>query len=146
MHALSTTAMAVLGVIMALWLVGAAWAIYSGFAMRRRSAFTAEQADRLTTLLESAPALPVVVRADGRIDSPDRLAGWLGLEKVPKFISQLVEAEGGLKLKDGEALARDISAAQKAGKRFTRSVSRSEERRVGKECVSTCRSRWSPDH
>src|SRR3546814_15833476 len=23
---------------------------------------------------------------------------------------------------------------------------RSEERRVGKECVSTCRSRWSPDH
>src|SRR3546814_14544910 len=23
---------------------------------------------------------------------------------------------------------------------------RAEERRVGKECVSTCRSRWSPDH
>src|SRR3546814_5185091 len=26
------------------------------------------------------------------------------------------------------------------------SSSRSEERRVGKECVSTCRSRWSPYH
>src|SRR3546814_17380875 len=25
-------------------------------------------------------------------------------------------------------------------------AARSEERRVGKECVSTCRSRWSPDH
>src|SRR3546814_15610089 len=25
-------------------------------------------------------------------------------------------------------------------------VRRSEERRVGKECVSTCRSRWSPSH
>src|SRR3546814_2036284 len=25
-------------------------------------------------------------------------------------------------------------------------LERSEERRVGKECVSTCRSRWSPDH
>src|SRR3546814_11497612 len=25
-------------------------------------------------------------------------------------------------------------------------LSRSEERRVGKECVRTCRSRWSPDH
>src|SRR3546814_2813467 len=25
-------------------------------------------------------------------------------------------------------------------------ASRSEERRVGKECVSTCRSRWSPSH
>src|SRR3546814_14807970 len=23
---------------------------------------------------------------------------------------------------------------------------RSEERRVGKECVSTCRSRWAPEH
>src|SRR3546814_3837489 len=26
------------------------------------------------------------------------------------------------------------------------SLMRSEERRVGKECVSTCRSRWSPYH
>src|SRR3546814_13351272 len=25
-------------------------------------------------------------------------------------------------------------------------IMRSEERRVGKECVSTCRSRWSPYH
>src|SRR3546814_570964 len=25
-------------------------------------------------------------------------------------------------------------------------IRRSEERRVGKECVSTCRSRWSPEH
>src|SRR3546814_20363150 len=25
-------------------------------------------------------------------------------------------------------------------------IKRSEERRVGKECVSTCRSRWSPYH
>src|SRR3546814_5399407 len=25
-------------------------------------------------------------------------------------------------------------------------IRRSEERRVGKECVSTCRSRWSPYH
>src|SRR3546814_20232130 len=32
------------------------------------------------------------------------------------------------------------------GARFTNLLSRSEERRVGKECVSTCRSRWSPYH
>src|SRR3546814_15874237 len=29
---------------------------------------------------------------------------------------------------------------------FVRRDGRSEERRVGKECVSTCSSRWSPDH
>src|SRR3546814_14177058 len=30
--------------------------------------------------------------------------------------------------------------------RALRDKHRSEERRVGKECVSTCRSRWSPFH
>src|SRR3546814_13778089 len=30
--------------------------------------------------------------------------------------------------------------------RALRLIPRSEERRVGKECVSTCRSRWSPCH
>src|SRR3546814_15247812 len=30
--------------------------------------------------------------------------------------------------------------------RFSSIGSRSEERRVGQECVSTCRSRWSPYH
>src|SRR3546814_20001060 len=29
---------------------------------------------------------------------------------------------------------------------WTSQKERSEERRVGKECVSTCRSRWSPYH
>src|SRR3546814_18954107 len=29
---------------------------------------------------------------------------------------------------------------------FVARVNRSEERRVGKECASTCRSRWSPYH
>ena len=28
----------------------------------------------------------------------------------------------------------------------TPELARSEERRVGKECVTQCRSRWSPDH
>src|SRR3546814_17108216 len=38
----------------------------------------------------------------------------------------------------------DIRLAQTA--RDWSSVMRSEERRVGNECVSTCRSRWSPSH
>src|SRR3546814_16647843 len=31
-------------------------------------------------------------------------------------------------------------------KSYSEARRRSEERRVGKECVSTCRSRWSPYH
>src|SRR3546814_5225287 len=35
---------------------------------------------------------------------------------------------------------------QQAGPPDPLRFQRSEERRVGKECVSTCRSRWSTDH
>src|SRR3546814_5437829 len=35
---------------------------------------------------------------------------------------------------------------QKVQKDVAKAGIRSEERRVGKECVSTCRSRWSPYH
>src|SRR3546814_1840744 len=42
---------------------------------------------------------------------------------------------------DDEALQ---TGYQTVGLHFNRE--RSEERRVGKECVSTCRSRWSPYH
>src|SRR3546814_5053456 len=53
----------------------------------------------------------------------------------------------------GEALASGarqggVSHARPPSRNETCSTfsSRSEERRVGKECVSTCRSRWSPYH
>src|SRR3546814_15109364 len=39
----------------------------------------------------------------------------------------------------------DIAVRPRALKN-RRARKRSEERRVGKECVSTCRSRWSPYH
>src|SRR3546814_12202435 len=45
----------------------------------------------------------------------------------------LTEA-GNIYFKHCQRIARDLDEA------------RSEERRVGKECVSTCRSRWSPYH
>src|SRR3546814_2962891 len=49
---------------------------------------------------------------------------------------------GGLLL--GILLARPISSV--VADHFGWRAMRSEERRVGKECVSTCRSRWSPYH
>src|SRR3546814_10874345 len=38
------------------------------------------------------------------------------------------------------------ASKRKSGQSGSCQFQRSEERRVGKECVSTCRSRWSPDH
>src|SRR3546814_7169638 len=41
---------------------------------------------------------------------------------------------------------RRIEMRQQGGRDEQPQQERSEERRVGKECVSTCRSRWSPYH
>src|SRR3546814_4623694 len=50
----------------------------------------------------------------------------------------------------GCAYIQDSNTASQLGKTFLKLflviIRRSEERRVGKECVSTCRSRWSPYH
>src|SRR3546814_1357706 len=47
-----------------------------------------------------------------------------------------------------DAIAADDDTATRSGERdrWRDDADRSEERRVGKECVSTCRSRWSPYH
>src|SRR3546814_4442269 len=41
---------------------------------------------------------------------------------------------------------RGVRVLHRGGRGPEGGAARSEERRVGKECVSTCRSRWSPDH
>src|SRR3546814_17012351 len=43
-----------------------------------------------------------------------------------------------------ETVMGDEEGAEQGELAITRTGDRSEERRVGKECVSTCRSRWSP--
>src|SRR3546814_8998772 len=57
-------------------------------------------------------------------------------EAVPELLARL---ERMCELAIGEGLLTGETAAEV-------DTWRSEERRVGKECVSTCRSRWSPYH
>src|SRR3546814_12868919 len=47
---------------------------------------------------------------------------------------------------DGLEAALDALRPHATGRLILVFGARSEERRVGKECVSTCRSRWSPYH
>lgn len=122
MLTLPLTMAVLIGVAMALWLGGAVWAVWTGLTLRKRAEFSTNQADRLASLLESAPALPLMVRNDGRIEAPARLADWLGLEKVPNFLTDLEGGQTGLTNVDAVALARDVSAVQKTGRSFSRAL------------------------
>src|SRR3546814_14818946 len=78
----------------------------------------------------------------------------LGSESfIPGFEGQLVGAAAGESRDVTVSFPDDYQASHLAGKEAVFDVKvkeirapRSEERRVGKECVSTCRSRWSTDH
>lgn len=122
MLTLSHTMAVMIGAVMAVWLGLAVWAVWTGLRLRKRAEFSTSQADRLASLLESAPALPLMVRNDGRIEAPERLADWLGLPKMPNFVSDLAGHNCGLSDEDAAALVKDVSAVQKTGRNFTRAI------------------------
>src|SRR3546814_18799019 len=70
-----------------------------------------------------------------------------------RFVDYLERVDGGWKIKK-RIVVRDWSISMPVTADWTALAklrdglrsNRSEERRVGKECVSTCRSRWSPYH
>src|SRR3546814_14609779 len=82
--------------------------------------------------------------------------GEIGLCQHPVLRAQIGEAAGAARIgEEGVDIAE--ARALEARRRRTRTdqveilaeearIGRSEERRVGKECVSTCSSRWSPYH
>src|SRR3546814_14476277 len=84
------------------------------------------------------PKSSVRKRSPSSTRSPS--AGWKGsvqlTEAVPEKLGVYLLM---LDLSNTTPVGRDEGSE-------TLSISRSEERRVGKECVSKCRSRWSPYH
>src|SRR3546814_17276760 len=68
------------------------------------------------------------------------ISGWLDRQLLPGLILR------GSWDPEGILSTLPSMASGFLGVALARWASRSEERRVGKECVSTCRSRWSPYH
>lgn len=118
MTAHSPIVLALSGVLLALWLMLAAWALLSGLAMRRSARRAHDQVDRLGGLLQSAPAIAVLIYGDGRIEAPGRLASWLGNVALPAYLSELVAEDGGLEPEHAKDLAAEVKAAQRGGKSF----------------------------
>ena len=118
MALMSPLATLLLGVVLAAWLAAAIWALVTGQRMRREGTQAQGKLDRLSILLASAPAAPIIIHPDGRMEAADRLAKWLGRDRVPTFVSELTAPDGGFDPADAAVLGREIGAAQKAGKSF----------------------------
>lgn len=118
MTEIPTNAAIVAGVVLALLVALAGWMLYLGLRARGEAASAVAANAKLAALLDAAPALAMVVRADGRIDVPERLADWFGLASVPRYLDDLSGGEGGLDTGDAAALAQHVAAAQKAGRPF----------------------------
>lgn len=118
MTTLSPIAAIIFGFVLAVWLGAAIWALASGQRMRREGTQAQGKLDRVTVLLASAPAAPIIIHPDGRLEAADRLAKWLGKSRVPTFVSELTAPDGGLEPDDAALLGLEIASAQRAGKSF----------------------------
>ena len=112
----------ILGLILAAWLAAGAWAVWSGLAMKNKAETTLRQSGRLGRLLETSPALPLLVRSDGKLEASQRLMHWLGFDYLPAHISELHTAKAGMSREDLEGLTGDVNLAQKSGSNFTRAI------------------------
>lgn len=115
---LTTLSAALVGMLLALWLGAAAWALLSGLGLRRRAEQARSRVARLEALFASAPAVVLIVHADGTIDASERLRDWLGLPRQPRGVDDLIQGADGLEEADQARLLRDIEAARTAAAEF----------------------------
>ncbi|MXO61494.1 sensor histidine kinase [Qipengyuania oceanensis] len=119
----SALALVAIGLLLAAWTGVAAWMMIAASAKARRAEAARKAARRLGRMVEEAPAVPLTVRADGRIEAPERLAHWLGLDKVPAYLSELSGGEGkGLSPPQLEQLSELVRRTQKTAAPFRMSM------------------------
>src|SRR5690554_65071 len=119
---LSPTALVLLGLMLAAWTFGAVWVVLAAQGQTRQARSARTAARRLNRMIEDSPAVPLLVRADGKIEGPQRLASWLGLDELPGFLSELDAGEAGLSAGDLEALRDAVRKTQKTAAPFSLSV------------------------
>ncbi len=131
---LSPLALVVIGLVLAAWTAAAAWMIVRASMRTRRAKVLHKSLRRMQRMMDLAPAVPMLVRVDGRIEAPERLARWLGLDTMPKYLSELADGED-----DGEAqglteaqlrkLSEKVRLTQKSGAPFRLSITSPRSRR-----------------
>lgn len=124
------TALALIGLLLAAWTVAAALLMVRAAQRSQKFESLKRSAARLAGLLDEAPAIPMLVRADGKIETHDRLAGWLGLDSPLQFLSELSNPDGGGLSEDQLSQLSDaIQATQNTASPFNLSFDLLESKR-----------------
>ncbi|MBS0253794.1 MAG: PAS-domain containing protein [Proteobacteria bacterium] len=117
---LSKLALLLIGLLLAGWTTAALYAIAGARARVARAEAGLARARRLGRMIDDSPALPLLVRADGKIEAPPRLAGWLGLDAVPQFLTELGGGDRPVGLEAGQLsdLSEAVRRTQKTAQPF----------------------------
>lgn len=115
----SPFALIAIGLLLSVWTVAAAWMMIAASSKSRKAEGSRKAARRMARMIDEAPAIPLIVRTDGRIEGSDRLAGWLGLEHLPDYLTEL-DAGGGKGLSSDQLaeLNQNVRRAQKTAAPF----------------------------
>jgi len=115
---LTSTALALLGLMLAAWTAGAVWLVMSSLRRSRSARAARSTVRRLSRMIDDSPAIPLLVKPDGKIEGPDRIAAWLGFESLPGFLSELDGGDAGLTEGDLEQLQDAVRRTQKTAAPF----------------------------
>lgn len=123
----SPLSLVLIALVLAAWAVGAALIVLRANRGLRRATALKASLKQMQALLDVAPALPIVVRVDGRIEAPDKLARLLGLPAIPKYLSELTPAAGsttksGLSADQVDQLWARVQATQKSAAPFRMTI------------------------
>ncbi|MES2419911.1 MAG: PAS-domain containing protein [Pseudomonadota bacterium] len=110
------------GAILLLLIGGGGVLLFLGLRARGDAAVAVEANTHLQTLLDGSPAIVTVIRSGGRIEMAQRMADWLGLDVPPRSLAELATGGAGLSPDDAARLIADVTAAQRSGRGFVRSV------------------------
>jgi signal transduction histidine kinase len=119
---LDQTAFVLIGLLLAAWTLAALGAMVSARAREKRAEGVQRHARRLSRMVDESPALPLLVRSDGKIEAPPKLARWLGLDAMPQYLSELDgggdDAAGGLTSEQLAELSEAVRRTQKSAAPF----------------------------
>jgi signal transduction histidine kinase len=114
----------------ALWLAIAFAATLIGVRLAARGRRALIEARAIADLLAGAPAAPMLVHGDERIDADPRITAWLGLARVPLTLADLGGTDAGIEQSDLFNLTTAIRSARSTGRPIKQMIGLPQSKRM----------------